>query len=171
VVVVVIVAVTVIAMIMIAAAVAITVMVPFVTMLDAAVRTFPVAVIEPLPIVPRTDPASAFIGRAAPVAFMPAIMSACGIPIAADPDEFRSGLLWNHGDDTRFGWSADADANRDLSVSGSADKEQRAQQRNLNNKFHFLIISRQRVIAYGVESRCFYSKLEGVASADEFRLG
>ena len=117
-------AVTVIVMITIAAVVAIMIVVPFVAVFEAAVRTFPVAVIVALPIVSRTDPASAFIWRAAPITFVPAIMATGGIPISANPDKFRSGLRGNHGDDTWLGWSADADADRDLSVSGDADKEQ-----------------------------------------------
>jgi len=79
------------------------IMIPFVVVLDSATRTFPIAVIEPLSIVARADPASAFIRRATPITIMPAIVASGGIPVTADPDEFGSGQCRNDGDNTWFG--------------------------------------------------------------------
>jgi len=105
VVVIVIIAVTVamIVVIVIATVITFMIMIPFVVVLDSAMRTFPIAVIEPLSIVARVDPASAFIRRATPITFMPAIVASGGIPVTADPDEFGSGQCRNDGDNTWFG--------------------------------------------------------------------
>jgi len=113
--------VTMVIVIMIAAVIAIMIVIPFMVMLDAAMRAFPIAVIEPLSIVARADPASAFVGWLAPIAFMPAIVASGGIPVAADPDEFGSGLCGNHCDDTRFGRRTNTDPNRYLRASGDTD--------------------------------------------------
>jgi hypothetical protein len=122
-VVIVVVAMTVVLVIMIATVIAGMVVIPFVIVLDTAVRTFPVTVVEPSSIMARADPAGTLIGRAAPIAFMPTIVSCGGIPVAADPCKFRTGLCGNHGDDAWFGWRADTDANRYLRAS--RDTEQR----------------------------------------------
>jgi hypothetical protein len=54
----------------------IVVMVPAVIVFQAAAIAVPVTGIKLLPVVARFDPARAFIGRARPVAFMPAVMMA-----------------------------------------------------------------------------------------------
>ena len=68
-------AVTVVVVVLIAAVIAIMIMVPFVAVFDAAMRAFPIAVVEAPSIVARADPTRTFIGWAAPIAFMPTIMS------------------------------------------------------------------------------------------------
>jgi len=67
--------VTVIVVIVIAAVIALMIVIPFMVMFDAAVITFPIAVIEALSIVTRADPTCTFIGWPAPIAFMPAIVA------------------------------------------------------------------------------------------------
>ena len=126
--VIVVVAMTVVIVIMIATVIAGMVVIPFVIVLDPAVRTFPVTVVEPFSIMARADPAGTLIRRAAPIAFMPAIVSCGGIPVAANPCIFRIGLCGNHGDDAWLGWRADKDANRYLCASGDTEQRHGRQQ-------------------------------------------
>ena len=86
------------------------VVVPFVLVFETAVRAFPVAVIKPTTVMAWADPAGAFIRRTAPVAFVPAIMAAHRIPVAADPNEFRRGLHGHNGDNARLGRRTDTDS-------------------------------------------------------------
>jgi len=120
--------VTVVIVIMIAAVIAGMVVIPFVIVLDPAVRTFPVTVVEPFSIMARADPAGTLIRRAAPIAFMPTIVSYGGIPVAANPGKFRTGLCGNYGDDAWLGWRADTDANRYLRASGDTEQRHGRQQ-------------------------------------------
>jgi hypothetical protein len=117
------VAMTMVFVIVIAAVIAVMIVVPFMVVFDAAVWTIPIAVIETLAIVARADPASAFIGWKAPIAFVPAIVAFGGIPVTADPHEFGRGLHRNDGDHTRLGWRTDADPNRYLCASGDTDQQ------------------------------------------------
>jgi hypothetical protein len=109
--------------IVIAAVIAVMIVVPFMAVFDAAVWTIPIAVIETLAIVARADPASAFIGWKAPIAFVPAIVAFGGIPVTADPHEFGRGLCGNDGDHTRLGWRTDADPDRYLRAGGDTDQQ------------------------------------------------
>src|SRR5260370_39508412 len=79
--------------IVIAAVIAFMIVIPFMIVLDAAMLTVPIAVIEALSVVARADPTCAFIGWPAPRAFVPAIVAFYGIPVAANPDEFGGGLF------------------------------------------------------------------------------
>ena len=115
-------------MIVPAAMIAVVIFIPTVVVFYAAAFAFPVAVIEAFAVVTRTNPARACVRRARPVAFMPAIMSAHGIPITANPDEFRSGLRWKDSNYARRGWRADPDADRDLSVCGVGSCQQKGEQ-------------------------------------------
>ena len=92
--------------------------VPTMIVLYAATFAFPIAVIEAFAIVARPDPAGAFIRRPGPVALMPAVMAANGIPVTANPDELRSGLSGKHCNHARRRWRANSDADRDLRVRG-----------------------------------------------------
>src|SRR5882724_1136533 len=111
--------------IMIATVIAVMVVIPFVIVLDTAVRAFPVTVVEPLPIMARAHPARTLIRRAAPIAFMPTIVAAGGIPVAANPCKFRTGLCGNHGDDAWRGWRANKDSDRYLSACNVRAGEQK----------------------------------------------
>jgi hypothetical protein len=113
----------VIVVVLVPAVIAFVIVVPFMTVFNAAMFTFPVAVVEAFSVVARADPASTFIGWLAPIAFMPAIVTSGGIPVAADPDESGSGLHGDDGDNARLGRSANADANRDLRVSGNSGQK------------------------------------------------
>jgi hypothetical protein len=68
-------AVTVIVVILIPAVVAFMIVVPFMVVFETTVWTIPITCIEPLAIMAWADPARTFIGRPAPIACMPAIMS------------------------------------------------------------------------------------------------
>src|SRR6266478_337567 len=120
--------VTVVFVIMIATVIAAMVVIPFVIVLDTAVRAFPVTVVEPPSFMARSHPAGTLIRRAAPIAFMPTIVSCGGIPVAANPCKFRTGLFGNHGDNAWLGWRTDTDANRYLRASGDTEQRHRRQQ-------------------------------------------
>jgi hypothetical protein len=113
-------AVTVIVVILIAAVIAIVIVVPFMVVFETTVWTIPITGIEPLAIMARADPTRAFIRRPAPIAFMPAIVPSDGIPVAANPDEFGSGLRGDDSDNARRGRRANTDTNRDLRAGGDA---------------------------------------------------
>ena len=114
--------VTVVIVIMIATVIAVMVVIPFVIVLDTAVRAFPVTVVEPFSIMARADPAGTLVRRTAPITFVPTIVASGRIPVAANPCKFRTGLCWNHGDDAWLGWRADTDANRYLRASGDTEQ-------------------------------------------------
>jgi len=120
-------AVTVIVVVLVPAVIAFVIVVLFVTVFNAAMFTFPIAVVEAFSVVARADPASTFIGWPAPIAFMPAIVTSGGIPVAADPNEFGPGLCRDDGDNTWFGWRTNTDPNRYLRVSGNTDQKQARQ--------------------------------------------
>ena len=103
-------------MILVAAMIAVMIFIPTVIMFYAAVFAFPVAVVEAFAIVTWADPVGATVRRARPVAFMPAIMSTYGIPIAANPDKIWSWLLRKHGNHAWRRWRANPYADRNLSV-------------------------------------------------------
>ena len=111
--------VAVVIVIMIATVIAVMVVIPFVIVLDTAVRAFPITVVEPFSIVARADPAGALVRRTAPIAFMPTVVSPAGIPIASHPDEFGRRLCGDNGDDARFGWRTNTDPDRYLRVRGN----------------------------------------------------
>ena len=74
--------------------IAVVVVIPVMVVLEAAVRSVPIAGIEAATFMARSDPARAGIGRAGPVATMPDIMTAYWIPIAVDPGVFRPRTYW-----------------------------------------------------------------------------
>jgi hypothetical protein len=95
--------------------VALVIVVPAVVVLDAAVLAFPIAAVEALTVVTRAYPASALVGRARPIAAMPTIVAANGIPVAIDPEELGAGADRANGNDARRGRGTDYDSDRNLS--------------------------------------------------------
>ena len=71
--------------------VAIMVPVPVMVVLEVAARTIPIAGIEALAIVARTDPARAFIRRTSPITAVPNVTAADRVPVAFDPAVFGFG--------------------------------------------------------------------------------
>jgi hypothetical protein len=103
-----------IAVAVVIAEIPVVVMVPAVIVFHPAVFTFPIAVVEPLAVMMRPDPASAFIWRPAPVALMPFIVVSHRIPIALDPYEFGTRGWRQNVNDARWWGRANLDANRNL---------------------------------------------------------
>jgi hypothetical protein len=97
--------------------------------LEATVRTVPVASIKSLAIMAWFDPTCALIGWPRPIAFVPAVMAADGVPVTANPDEIRSRLRGEDNNHTRRGWRTDANTDGNLSVCGvGAGKQEREEQ-------------------------------------------
>src|SRR5260370_42084213 len=117
--------VTVVIVITIATVIAGMVVIPFVIVLDTAVRTFPVTVVEPFSIMARADPSGALIRRAAPITLMPMIVSCGGVPVAANPFKFRNGVCGEHGDHAWLGGCADKDAKTYLRAGGGTRARKR----------------------------------------------
>jgi hypothetical protein len=113
--------------IVIAAVIALMIVIPFMVMFEAAAIAFPIAVIEALSIVARADPTCTFIGRPAPIAFMPAIVACNGIPIAANPNKVGPGLCGDDSDNAWFGWRKNTDPNRYLRTDGDTDQRSHKQ--------------------------------------------
>jgi len=117
-----------IVVILIASVVAVVIFIPPVIMLYAAVTSVPITAIEAFAVMARSDPARALVGWPGPVTFMPPITAAGGIPVTANPDEVRTGLLGNYRDHPWRGWRKNPDANRDLSAGGVGAGEQECEE-------------------------------------------
>src|SRR5215468_2028114 len=90
--------------------VALPVMIPVMFVLEASVRTAPVATEVAALFIVWDDPDRANIGRKRPVASMPVIMTVHRIPVAVDPHVlviFRIGAWRANGDHSRRGRCAD----------------------------------------------------------------
>src|SRR5579863_1266499 len=109
---------TVVFVIVVPAMIAVMLAVPSVIVFYAAVIAIPVTCVKAFAVVARANPAGAGVWRPRPVAFMPSIAAADGIPVTADPDEVRSGLIGKHRDHSWGRWRADANTYGDLSARG-----------------------------------------------------
>src|SRR5215471_4968510 len=122
-----------------AAVVTIVVMVPVVVVLDAPVRTFPVATVVVAPFIVWNDPDRANIRRTRPVSSGRVIMTLRWIPVAVDPHvrvTFRIGAWRAHGDHSRRGRCADLDSDGDLAERcGRAAKECASEHEHSNPHF------------------------------------
>ena len=90
------------------------VVVPAMIVFQPAAVSVPVTCVKLLSIVARSDPSSACVGWARPVAFVPFIVVADGIPIPVYPCEFRAWALRYDANHARTRRRADSDANRNL---------------------------------------------------------
>ena len=108
--------------------VAIMVPVPVMVVLEVAARTIPIAGIEALAIVARTDPARAFIRRASPIAAVPDVMAAHRVPITIDPGVFgfRAGADWADCIDARWRRRSDLNADGNLAECRGRSNKNRA---------------------------------------------
>src|SRR6516225_11352423 len=88
--------------------------IPVVIMFEVSALALPVALVEPLALVTRSDPASALVGRARPVAVMPFVMVPDWIPIPFDPHKTRPWRRRWRVHHSRCGRRPDGDANRHL---------------------------------------------------------
>src|SRR5581483_5950298 len=94
--------------------VAVSVAVPIVVMFKPATVAFPIAFVELIAFIARSDPPSAIIGRSSPVAFMPTIATVRRIPVAINPDVIRSWPWWVNSDGSRRWWRTDPNTNGHL---------------------------------------------------------
>jgi len=103
-----------------AAPVMIAVAVPAMIVVEAAMRTIPIACVETFAVVAGADPAGAFIRRTRPVAAVPNVVATDRIPIALDPAVFGFGTGANraHRVDARWRRRSDLNANRYLAECG-----------------------------------------------------
>jgi hypothetical protein len=96
--------------------VAIAVMVPAMVMLDMSMRTVPIAH-EVVPTFPAgTYPMSFSIGRTRPVAFVPDVAPAYGIPIAVDPEVPGSRATRVNSNYAGRRWCSNRNAHRHLGI-------------------------------------------------------
>jgi hypothetical protein len=112
------------------AVITVVIMIPFVAVLETSMITVPIAGVVVTALVTRSNPARAGVGRPRPVTLMPAVMTALGIPVTTDPDEFRPGLFGKHGDDARRRRRTDADTDRYLSASHLRTSEQNSEKQS-----------------------------------------
>src|SRR5260370_42362415 len=131
--------------------IAVPVAIPFVAMLKAAGIACPIAVEIESALVAWTNPAGAGIRSASPITFVPAVMSARGIPIAVNPDKVgaRRGRWLNY--HAGRGRRANPDAHTDLRACAiSAEQQNRGNQRESHEAFHIFLISFQANQLYPV---------------------
>jgi len=123
------------------------IVVPMMVVVKAAARAVPIAGIKTAPIVARGNPTSASVRRAAPITFVPAIVSGNRIPITADPHEIGLRLRGHDNDGTR-GWRrADLDANRNLRFCGNACQQERRKCGSFQQISHNVFVSSNSVAA------------------------
>ena len=68
--------------------IAVMVAIPAMVMIEAAMRTIPVAGVEAAAFMARADPVRAGVRWTSPISFMPDVAAVYGIPVALDPGEF-----------------------------------------------------------------------------------
>ena len=103
--------------------IAVMVAIPVMVVIEAAMRTIPVAGVEPAAFMARTDPMRAGVRWTSPISFMPNVTAACGIPVALYPNEF--GTRANRDDVVpRRWWRPDLDSDRDLGVCMISAKQE-----------------------------------------------
>jgi hypothetical protein len=99
------------------AVIAVAVSIPAMVVLAAAPVPIPVAFIKTFPVMTRSYPARAFVGRTSPITVVPPIPAPNGIPIAVYPDIAGSGKRWPYSNHSRRGRRTDPDSYSDLSAA------------------------------------------------------
>jgi hypothetical protein len=92
------------------------VVVRVVIVLNTAAMTFPVAGIVSLAIVVWANPASPFVGRSRPVAFVPLVVISHRIPITLHPHGLRSWPFWHNHNHPGRRWRGYHDSNGNLRI-------------------------------------------------------
>lgn len=90
--------------------ISILIMIPPMIMLQPAPVAVPVPCEKLLAVVMRLHPPGACIGRTRPIAFMPFVVVAYGIPVAAYPDEVRARTSGHHANHARWRGRANSNA-------------------------------------------------------------
>lgn len=113
-----------------AAAVTVAIAVPVMVVLEVAARTIPIAGVVAAAFVARNDPTGTFIRRTRPVAAMPDVVAADGIPIAFDPGVliFRAGANRTDRVDARWRRRSDLNTNGNLAECRRRASKNRARE-------------------------------------------
>jgi len=98
----------------IAVVIAVVIAIPVVVVIETAVVAIPISGVVAAAFMARADPARAAVGRSGPIAVVPAISMAVGIPVAVDPEKLRAGLNGTYADDPRRRRCSEFNANGDL---------------------------------------------------------
>jgi hypothetical protein len=120
---------------------AVVIVIPSVVVFYAAAVAFPVTGVKAFTIVARADPAGSSVRRPRPVALMPAVVAADGIPITADPYEIWSGLRGQNGYSAGRWRCANSNTNSDLRIAGLRSDEQQCQKQSGSDEiFHVYVL-------------------------------
>lgn len=112
-------------------AVSVAIMIPMVVVFETAAIAIPIAVIELPILVSGSHPPGTGIRSASPVAFVPFIVAAYGIPIALDPHKIRPRLSRQLSDYSRARRWPNPDTERNLCVaSGRTGQRHYAKQKS-----------------------------------------
>jgi hypothetical protein len=87
-----------------------------VIVLNTAAISIPVTCIVPFAVVVWANPASPFVGRSSPIAFMPLVMVSHRIPIALYPQGLRSWPFWHNHSHPGWRWRRNYDSNGNLRI-------------------------------------------------------
>src|ERR1700675_4389309 len=88
--------------------------VPTMVVVEASAVAFPIPFKKHLPIVARSDPARAGVGRPGPVTIMPSVAVPGRVPVTIHPEEVRSRSPWPDANYTGPRRRADSDSDRYL---------------------------------------------------------
>jgi hypothetical protein len=134
-------------------------LIPVMVVVDVAARAVPIARIEATAFMARSNPARSSIGRASPITFMPAIVAADRVPVAANPHEIGCGLRGHDDHGARGWWRADLNADRNLGLCGRACQQKRRKCRSLQQMFHKLVRLLEPCRGLGVHPKvgCFWA--------------
>lgn len=122
------------------------VMIPTMVVLEAAAITVPVAVVVAATFPTRANPSRACIRGTRPIAAMPAVVAAIGIPVAVDPIKIGP-RGYRPMDNTGRRWGTNFDSYSYLSGEyWSAGHQHAAKQQRADKLFHVSISSRLRYL-------------------------
>src|SRR4029079_16789352 len=106
-------------------------------MLRRAAVACPIPVVEHPAVVACLGPVGTLVRRTCPVAVMPLVLVTERIPVAVEPHVLRTGLPRMHANDAGGRWSANPDADRNLSAGDrSAGQQQRCQKYQRDHTSH-----------------------------------
>ncbi len=94
----------------------VSVVVRVVVVFNTASISFPITCIVPFAVVVRSNPASPFVGRSGPIAFVPLVMVSYRIPIALYPTGTRSWPFWHNHSHPDWRWGGNHDSNGYLRI-------------------------------------------------------
>ena len=104
-------------MAIVVAVIAVAITVPMMIVLAAAVFAIPITGVKSFPVMTRSYPARALVRRTGPIALMPPIAIADGVPVAVHPDKAGAGERRPNSDHPRRRRWTDPDSDSDLSAT------------------------------------------------------